>query len=144
MIPYDYSSENGSILENCIQSILEIHIPSPKPDWVKSIIVPGQEVLQPKLNEINQSVEDLRSKAEQINSDIEQLEKWKYLLYEKGEHYLQPIVRNALSIIGFQDKTAIKPIAKRLILKPQKLCRNQRGVVFRPSQGNILLCRFST
>lgn len=111
LIPYYYSSENGSILENCIQSILEIHIPSPKPDWVKSIIVPGQEVLQPNLNEINQSIEDLRSKAEQINSDIEQLEKWKYLLYEKGEHYLQPIVRKALSIIGFQDKSDIEQIA---------------------------------
>ncbi|MFC1940200.1 hypothetical protein ACFLXO_05910 [Chloroflexota bacterium] len=111
LIPSDYSSEHGGILENCIQSILKIDVPSPKPDWVKNIVVPGQEVLQPKLNKINQSIKGLKRESQQVTSDIEQLEKWKYLLYEKGEHHLQPIVRDALSIIGFQDKSDIEQIA---------------------------------
>lgn len=111
LIPCDYSAENGSVLEDCIQSILEKGMPAPKPDWVSNIIVPGQEVLLPKLNDINQSIEDLNNEAKQISSDIEQLEEWKYLLYESGERYLRPLVRNALSIIGFQDNSYIEQIA---------------------------------
>lgn len=110
-IPSTYSSDNGSILEDCIQSVLRADIPSPKPDWLNDIVVPGQEVLQPKLNGINKSIEDLRSEAEQIDSKLQQLEKWKYLLYEQGEHRLRPIVRNALSIVGIQDKSDIEQIA---------------------------------
>jgi len=110
-IPSTYSSDNGSILEDCIQSVLRADIPSPKPDWLNDIVVPGQEVLQPKLDTINKEIENLRGKAEQINSNIEQLDNWKYLLYEQGEHHLQPIVRNALSIVGMQDKSDIEQIA---------------------------------
>ncbi|MFC2003534.1 hypothetical protein ACFLV4_06310 [Chloroflexota bacterium] len=62
--------EDLSILEDCIQAILTTDLPSPKPEWLKDIIVPGQEVLQPKLNEINKSIEDLTSKAQQITSEI--------------------------------------------------------------------------
>jgi len=112
LIPSSYSEiEDPSILEDCIQAILTIDLPSPKPEWLKDIIVPGQEVLQPKLNETNTSIEGLRSKAKQITSEIEQLETWKFLLYEKGEHHLQPIVRKALSAIGLQDKSDIEQIS---------------------------------
>ncbi len=110
-IPSTYLLDNGSILEDCIQSVLGADIPSPKPDWLNDIVVPGQEMLQPKLDTVNKEIENLRGEAEQINSNIEQLNNWKYLLYEQGEHRLRPIVRNALSIIGIQDKSDIEQIA---------------------------------
>ncbi len=110
-LPSTYSLDNGSILEDCIQSILNGDVPSPKPDWLNDVVVPGQEVLKPKLSKINEEIENLRVKAEQIKSDIEELDKWEYLLYEQGENRLRPVVRNVLSIIGMQDKSDIEQIA---------------------------------
>ena len=111
LIPSYYSSDYATILEKCIEVILTIGEPSPVPDWVKPILVPGQETLKPKLSELNKAIEKLQEEAKQVYTDIQKLERWKYLLYKQGTHFLQPIVRNALSLIGFNDKSDTEHVA---------------------------------
>lgn len=110
-IPCDYSTSNGEILESCIETILTIDEPSSIPDWAKTIVVPGQETLYPKLSELNKSIEKLQHKTKQIKTNIQELEKWKLLLYEKGKYHLEPVVRNALALFGFDDKSDTEQIA---------------------------------
>lgn len=111
LLPSEYSSENGEVLENCIGDILAVDEPTQKPEWVDELVVPGQETLVPKLAELNTSIERLENKKEQTSTEIQQLENWKYLLYEKGKHRLETTVRRALSLIGFDDRSDTEQIA---------------------------------
>lgn len=111
LIPSSYLTENGEILENCIANILSIDEPTPEPEWVTTMVVPGQEILFPKRSEISKTLEALQEENEQISNDIQQLEKWKYLLYEKGKHRLETMVREAFSLIGLNDSSSTKQIA---------------------------------
>jgi hypothetical protein len=72
----------------------------PQPSWAKAISVPGQGELISKITQINKQVDTLEKEREGLISDNTQSERWKWLLWEKGKHQLEPTVCEALALLG--------------------------------------------
>lgn len=99
-LPSGYDSDNGEILEECIAKLMGGKEFSPQPNWVKKILVPGQDKLISEIDKWNKQISTLESDREKTVAENRRLERWKYLLYAKGKHQLEPVVREALSLIG--------------------------------------------
>jgi hypothetical protein len=100
LLPSYYEYDYGKLLEHCIVQLLGSKEIAPQPDWAKTISVPGQQELISKVTEISGQIGDLEKQRETLIGENENLEHWKYLLYEKGKHQLEPVVRNALALLG--------------------------------------------
>jgi len=99
-LPSEYSVEDGALLESCIVNLLGQKEPREKPTWVREIFVPQQEQILEQINHMDDKIEELRKSKEKLHTSNEQLERWKWLLWETGKEYLEPVVREALGLIG--------------------------------------------
>ena len=109
LLPSDYDYHNGEILEHCIQGLLEGREFVPQPSWAKDILVPGQEEIISRIAHIDTEVDSLEKERDALIHKNLELDRWKYLLYAKGKHQLESVVRDALALIGYtiesqQDK----------------------------------------
>ena len=100
LLPSDYDYNNDVILERCIVKLLGDREVTPQPNWAKDILVPRQQELISKITEINEKIDALEKERGTLIDANDKLERWKYLLYEKGKHQLEPVVREALALIG--------------------------------------------
>ena len=100
LLPSYYDHQNGELLERCIVKLRGDKEITPQPSWAKAILVPGQEELISKITQINEKVSTLEKERETLIDADDKLERWKYLLYEKGKQHLEPVVRDALALLG--------------------------------------------
>jgi len=100
LLPSDYYSDKGRMLERCIEKLLQVDETTPPPNWVKDILVPGEQEIINCIVGVDGQISSLEKEREAKLSEKRQLERWKYLLYEKGKHHLEPVVRDALKLIG--------------------------------------------
>ncbi len=105
MLPSYYDYNNGELLERCIVKLLGKKETTPQPGWAKVILVPGQEELISKITKVGDQIDALEKQRKTLIGAENQLEHWKYLLYEKGKHQLEPVVREALALLGFHVET---------------------------------------
>jgi len=99
-LPSEYSDENGELLESCIANLLGQKESREKPTWVREILVPQQEQILKEINDMDDEIQKLRKGKEELHALNEQWERWKWLLWETGKEYLEPVVREALGLIG--------------------------------------------
>lgn len=104
-LPSQCTSKQGKLLVQCIMKLLGDKDVTPIPAWAKSIIVPGQDKVLKQLDEVNTKINSAKQKQSILISNIEELESWKWLLYETGKHRLEPIVHKALSLLGCKVET---------------------------------------
>lgn len=102
LLPSYYDYNNGELLERCIIKLLGDKEIIPQPSWAKAILVPGQEELNAKIVEVSDQIDTLDEERKGLVNERDALERWKWLLYEKGKHRLQPVVCNALTLVGCQ------------------------------------------
>jgi hypothetical protein len=100
LLPSYYDYNNGALIERCIEKLLAGREITPQPDWAKSILVPGQQELVAKITKVSDQINALEKQRETLIDADDKLERWKYLLYEKGKHRLEPVVREALTLLG--------------------------------------------
>ena len=100
LLPSDYDYHNGELLERCIIKLLGDKETTPQPGWAKAILVPGQETIISNITELSDQIDVLEKERKTLTDKKENLERWKYLLYEKGKHQLEPVVRDALALLG--------------------------------------------
>ncbi len=100
LLPSYYDYHNGELLERCIIKLLGDKESTPQPSWAKDILVPGQQELISKIIEISDQVDTLEKGRKELIDEKANLERWKHLLYEKGKHQLEPVVRDALALLG--------------------------------------------
>ncbi|GAI27872.1 unnamed protein product, partial [marine sediment metagenome] len=100
LLPSDYDYHNGELVERCIKKLLAGREITPQPSWAKAILVPGQQELISKITQINEQIDALEKERETIVDANDKLERWKCLLYEKGKHQLEAVVRDALALLG--------------------------------------------
>jgi hypothetical protein len=100
LLPSDYDYHNGELVERCIIKLLGDREATPQPTWAKAILVPGQQELISKITEVSDKIDALQEQKETYLDDKDALERWKCLLYEKGKHQLEPVVRDALALLG--------------------------------------------
>jgi len=98
-IPSDYDYNNGELLERCIIELHKGKKVTPQPAWAKNVLVPGQSELLTRVEELNESISFQEKQRQDIINKIENLERWKYLLYGKGKYELEIAVREALTLI---------------------------------------------
>ena len=101
LLPNNYGSHNGEVLEQCLCSLVQAKEATPQPNWARDILVPGEQELIGKVATIEEQIGCLEREKEARLGEKQELERWKYLLYEKGKHHLEPAVRHALELIGF-------------------------------------------
>ena len=99
-LPSEYSVENGELLESCIADLLGQKEAREKPTWVREIFVPHQKQILKLIDRADDRIEELRKRKEALQTSNQQLERWKWLLWETGKDYLEPVVREALGLIG--------------------------------------------
>jgi len=100
LLPSYYYSDKGRMLEQCIEKLLQVDETTPPPNWVKDILVPGEQEIINCIVGVDGQISSLEKEREAKLSEKGELERWKYLLYEKGKHRLEPVVRDALKLIG--------------------------------------------
>jgi len=100
LLPSYYDHNNGALLEQCIRKLWKSQEYTPQPSWARAILVPGQKEIMSRLAAIDSHIGDLEKEKGSAILDNNKLERWKYLLYEKGKHQLEPVVRDALSLLG--------------------------------------------
>ncbi len=105
LLPSYYDYHNGELLERCIVKLLGDKKTMPQPGWAKDVLVPGQQELVAKVVEITGKIDSLDEQRKKLTDEKDRLERWKYLLYEKGKHQLEPVVRDALALLGCNVET---------------------------------------
>lgn len=100
LLPSYYHHENGELLERCIIKLLGDKETTPQPSWARTILVHGQAELISKITEVSEQIDTLTEQKENLISERNTLERWKWLLYEKGKHQLEPVVRESLALLG--------------------------------------------
>lgn len=100
LLPSYYDYHNGELVERCITKLLGGKETTPQPSWATDILVPGQEELVSKITQVNKQIDALEKERGILIDANDKLERWKYLLYEKGKHQLEPVVREALALLG--------------------------------------------
>jgi hypothetical protein len=88
------------LLETCIKDLLGEKEFREKPTWVREILVPGQKEVLEEIQHTEAEIDKLQKKRCKLDSSDEQLERWKWLLWETGRDHLEPVVREALMLIG--------------------------------------------
>jgi len=63
-------------------------------------LVPGEQEIVNGIVGIDGQISSLEKEREAKLGELRELERWRYLLYEKGKHHLEPVVRDALKLIG--------------------------------------------
>jgi len=100
LLPSSYHYQNGELVERCIKELLGDKEPSQIPSWATPILVPGQQEVLSELGGVEAKIEELGKERSKLVAKNEDLERWKWLLYETGKHRLEPVVRDALSLLN--------------------------------------------
>jgi hypothetical protein len=100
LLPSDYYSDKAQMLEQCMRKLLQVDETAPPPSWVKDILVPGEQEIINFIVGVDEQISSLEKERQAKLTEKRELEHWKYLLYEKGKHHLEPAVRDALKLIG--------------------------------------------
>jgi len=74
---------------------------TPPPAWVPSVFLPGESAAEASIAKTDKELQALREVRDQELKRRDALLSYKRLLFEKGKHQLEPIVRKALDDLGF-------------------------------------------
>lgn len=99
-LPSGTFAGSEELLESCIKNLLREREPREKPTWVREIMVPQQKEILEKIEHADGEIEKLRKATDKFCASNENLERWKWLLWETGRDHLEPVVREALARIG--------------------------------------------
>jgi len=95
------------ILLQCLNRLFNTSVKTPEPEWVKNIHLPGEEVIQEHITEIQNQIDTLIKQKESSEIEKNELIKYKSLLYEKGKR-LENAVINSFKLMGFRAENFTK------------------------------------
>jgi hypothetical protein len=96
----DLKKETGVLLD-CIEGVFEHGIETPPPHWIKKYSLPNENKNVAKLEQLNKKISGFQKEKQKLEEEQINIEKFKRLLYEKGKRTLEPLVREAFKLIGF-------------------------------------------
>lgn len=95
-------SKAGAILVNVIRRMLGHRgIDEPGPDWLMGYPVQGLGTFKQDIGTLSESIKILEGERSALERKEEQLKSFQILLYGQGKHVLEPIVREAFRLLGF-------------------------------------------
>jgi hypothetical protein len=90
-----------NVFVNCIMRTLGCSTPATKPDWIGKYSLPGVESLAQELEGLKTTFSDLQQRSDKLEAEKNRLEMLTNMLYEQGKYTLEPSVREAFRIFGF-------------------------------------------
>lgn len=91
----------AGIMKNCIRESLGWTAPDQKPPWIDRYELPGLSEIRLGIIKLEEQIQVIEDKKRGKEGDLNQLEMLKGLLYEQGKYGLEPCVREAFRILGF-------------------------------------------
>ena len=73
----------------------------PPPAWVSSYALPGLTEREAQRQEAERELAAADARRAEARAEAETLERYRRLLWQEGKHGLEPIVRDALRLLGF-------------------------------------------
>jgi len=90
-----------SVLLDCIGGVFEYGIKTPPPHWIKKYSLPNENNNVAKIEQLNKKISILQKEKQNFEEEKANIAKFKGLLYEKGKRTLEPLVREAFKLMGF-------------------------------------------
>ena len=94
----------SGVLVDCIRKSLQWTPPLLKPDWLKDYVLPGEQDLLKELERVDNELKKMDGEKEILLKRSQEFEWLKGLLHETGKYSLEPSVRKAFCVIGFDVK----------------------------------------
>lgn len=91
----------GGVLIDCLKGALKWSIPSGKPNWLSVYSLCGEDKIIAQIKELDEEISKIEKTKEELESEHNRLEMLKSLLYEQGKYSLEPAVREAFRLLGF-------------------------------------------
>jgi len=86
---------------DCIRHALSMAAAGPPPAWVSSYALPGLAEREAQRQEAEHELAAAEARLAEARAEAETLERYRRLLWQEGKHGLEPIVRDALRLLGF-------------------------------------------
>ncbi|MCK4645574.1 MAG: hypothetical protein KAU46_04920 [Candidatus Aminicenantes bacterium] len=99
-ISTDLKKETGVLLD-CIEGVFEHGIEIPPPHWIKKYSLPNENKNVAKVEQLNKRISVLQKEKQNLEEEQVNIAKFKGLLYGKGKRNLEPLVREAFKLMGF-------------------------------------------
>jgi hypothetical protein len=96
----DQRKEAG-VLFDCIIRSMDVGYESPPPDWIKRYGLPGEDKYSERINALHTKIHELTEEKNKLEGEQNRIARFKGLLYETGKRGLEPLVREAFRLIGF-------------------------------------------
>lgn len=92
----------GAVLVQTIRDRVSFVKEEAVPEWVKDYRVPGAEQFDSEIASMNASRAELDTKINELENKRNELLQYRELLFSTGKHVLEPAVRRAFALLGFQ------------------------------------------
>jgi hypothetical protein len=96
----DYTKVAG-ILIDCIRKSLQWTEPLKKPSWLTKYSLPNEERVKKEISRLGGEMRKIEKLIEEKEKELKSFEMIKSLLYEQGKYGLEPAVREAFRLLGF-------------------------------------------
>ncbi|MEW6214931.1 MAG: hypothetical protein AB1478_07000 [Nitrospirota bacterium] len=93
--------KTGGVLIDCLRGALKWSSRSGKPSWFLAYSLPGETEVITKIKGLDDEISKIEKRKEEFQSEYNRFEMLKSLLYEQGRYGLEPAVREAFRILGF-------------------------------------------
>jgi len=89
------------ILIDCIRGEFKQVSLGPPPEWIEKYKIPTEGKNKGEIGALEEQIEKLIIEKLELQREEDKLQNLKGLLYEQGKHGLEPLVREAFRILGF-------------------------------------------
>jgi len=95
-------SKAGAILVHVIRQLLgHSGLDEPEPQWLKDYPVEGLGGFEQDIGILSESIKTLEIEKDALELKQERLKRFQLLLYGQGKYVLEPVVREAFRVLGF-------------------------------------------
>ena len=91
----------SAVMMDCIHGSLGWVLPLVKPDWIDGYKVPGELKVKRQIEKVEAKMGELKKELDEEHERLRNLEMIKSLLYGQGKYVLEPAVRQAFRLLGF-------------------------------------------
>lgn len=90
-------------IQQCAHSFFTAEHRTPTPEWTEKFFMQGEDKLRNQLTDINQQLNKLQKSKDEMILQLQDISKWKELLFEKGNTLIQRVAE-ALQLLGFKTE----------------------------------------
>lgn len=91
----------ATTLINCLAESVHAAAEEEAPEWAASVSFPGTEPLEATLEEAAQRLEEANQRYSEAKTKLDQVARYRRLLWQQGSYGLEPVVRDAFQLLGF-------------------------------------------